>query len=262
MFGRLPNKPRMRGQRPRVIYVSVGHAGAGETHAGRNGEGELAAGPGCHEGEWSHTGVTGTYAFKSVSTIQARSYPRATPASTARGHTSPPSELFAASPLGTVTSFCQPLLGADPLSPAMWWGGPGSPLFHPQDLAQCVNEVKRDNETLRQITNFQLSIENLVRRAWPGPWPRGEGVWSPAWPLTRHPVCCVGPVSGPLWPTQDRWRAQDHFCGAALQDGQVGGASTYLGWSLDRGGARLLVRRWTEPTRIWSEVWAGAWPYF
>lgn len=34
---------------------------------------------------------------------------------------------------------------------------------HSQDLAQCVNEVKRDNETLRQITNFQLSIENLVR---------------------------------------------------------------------------------------------------
>ncbi|KAH0628765.1 hypothetical protein JD844_010263 [Phrynosoma platyrhinos] len=31
-----------------------------------------------------------------------------------------------------------------------------------RDLAQCVNEVKRDNETLKQITNFQLSIENLV----------------------------------------------------------------------------------------------------
>ncbi|XP_006869071.1 PREDICTED: proto-oncogene vav [Chrysochloris asiatica] len=30
-----------------------------------------------------------------------------------------------------------------------------------RDLAQCVNEVKRDNETLKQITNFQLSIENL-----------------------------------------------------------------------------------------------------
>uniref|UniRef100_A0A8C4M1H1 Vav guanine nucleotide exchange factor 1 n=1 Tax=Equus asinus asinus TaxID=83772 RepID=A0A8C4M1H1_EQUAS len=30
-----------------------------------------------------------------------------------------------------------------------------------RDLAQCVNEVKRDNETMRQITNFQLSIENL-----------------------------------------------------------------------------------------------------
>lgn len=40
---------------------------------------------------------------------------------------------------------------------------PALPLPHPQDLAQCVNEVKRDNETLRQITNFQLSIENLVR---------------------------------------------------------------------------------------------------
>ncbi|XP_064416272.1 proto-oncogene vav [Latimeria chalumnae] len=30
-----------------------------------------------------------------------------------------------------------------------------------RDLAQCVNEVKRDNETLKLITNFQLSIENL-----------------------------------------------------------------------------------------------------
>ncbi|CAH2222196.1 proto-oncogene vav isoform X1 [Pelobates cultripes] len=30
-----------------------------------------------------------------------------------------------------------------------------------RDLAQCVNEVKRDNETLRQITNIQLSVENL-----------------------------------------------------------------------------------------------------
>ncbi|KAJ6657688.1 hypothetical protein lerEdw1_002189 [Lerista edwardsae] len=32
-----------------------------------------------------------------------------------------------------------------------------------RDLAQCVNEVKRDNETLKQITNFQLSIENLTQ---------------------------------------------------------------------------------------------------
>lgn len=31
-----------------------------------------------------------------------------------------------------------------------------------QDLAQYVNEVKRDNETLREIKQFQLSIENLV----------------------------------------------------------------------------------------------------
>ncbi|KAL4659164.1 proto-oncogene vav-like [Arapaima gigas] len=30
-----------------------------------------------------------------------------------------------------------------------------------RDLAQCVNEVKRDNEIIRQITTFQLSIENL-----------------------------------------------------------------------------------------------------
>src|SRR4029434_3129489 len=32
-----------------------------------------------------------------------------------------------------------------------------------QDLAQCVNEVKRDNEIMKQITSFQLSIENMVR---------------------------------------------------------------------------------------------------
>ena len=31
-----------------------------------------------------------------------------------------------------------------------------------QDLAQCVNEVKRDNEIIRQITTFQMSIEHLV----------------------------------------------------------------------------------------------------
>uniref|UniRef100_A0A665TWK2 Osteoclast-stimulating factor 1 n=1 Tax=Echeneis naucrates TaxID=173247 RepID=A0A665TWK2_ECHNA len=30
-----------------------------------------------------------------------------------------------------------------------------------RDLAQCVNEVKRDNEIIRQITSFQLSIENM-----------------------------------------------------------------------------------------------------
>ncbi|XP_063059475.1 proto-oncogene vav-like isoform X2 [Engraulis encrasicolus] len=31
-----------------------------------------------------------------------------------------------------------------------------------KDLAQCVNEVKRDNEILKQITSFQLSIENVT----------------------------------------------------------------------------------------------------
>ncbi|XP_041839438.1 proto-oncogene vav-like isoform X2 [Melanotaenia boesemani] len=30
-----------------------------------------------------------------------------------------------------------------------------------RDLAQCVNEVKRDNEIIKQITTFQMSIENL-----------------------------------------------------------------------------------------------------
>lgn len=31
-----------------------------------------------------------------------------------------------------------------------------------RDLAQCVNEVKRDNEIIKQITSFQLSIENMT----------------------------------------------------------------------------------------------------
>lgn len=31
-----------------------------------------------------------------------------------------------------------------------------------QDLAQYVNEVKRDNETMREIDQYQKSIENLV----------------------------------------------------------------------------------------------------
>lgn len=34
-----------------------------------------------------------------------------------------------------------------------------------QDLAQYVNEVKRDNETLREIDQYQKSIENLVSKA-------------------------------------------------------------------------------------------------
>ncbi|KAF4075511.1 hypothetical protein AMELA_G00235280 [Ameiurus melas] len=32
-----------------------------------------------------------------------------------------------------------------------------------RDLAQCVNEVKRDNEIIRQITAFQLCIENMTQ---------------------------------------------------------------------------------------------------
>lgn len=34
-----------------------------------------------------------------------------------------------------------------------------------QDLAQFVNEVKRDNETLREIDQYQRSIENLVNQS-------------------------------------------------------------------------------------------------
>ncbi|XP_037545754.1 proto-oncogene vav-like [Nematolebias whitei] len=32
-----------------------------------------------------------------------------------------------------------------------------------RDLAQCINEVKRDNEIIKQITTFQMSIENLTQ---------------------------------------------------------------------------------------------------
>ncbi|KAM6940454.1 proto-oncogene vav [Xenentodon cancila] len=32
-----------------------------------------------------------------------------------------------------------------------------------RDLAQCVNEVKRDNEIIKQITTFQMSIEHLTQ---------------------------------------------------------------------------------------------------
>lgn len=31
-----------------------------------------------------------------------------------------------------------------------------------KDLAMYINEVKRDNETLKKISEFQSSIENLV----------------------------------------------------------------------------------------------------
>lgn len=56
--------PKRRGQAQVMkMSVSVGHAGAGQTHAGCSGEGEPAAGFGCHEGECSRTG---TYAFKAV----------------------------------------------------------------------------------------------------------------------------------------------------------------------------------------------------
>ncbi len=34
--------------------------------------------------------------------------------------------------------------------------------FIKQDLAQYVNEVKRDVETLREIDQYQRSIENFV----------------------------------------------------------------------------------------------------
>lgn len=62
-------------------------------------------------------------------------------------------------------------------------------------MAQCVNEVKRDNETLRQITNFQLSIENLVSGPrGPGAWPQGRG----------FPLLLGGPSPALLSAAQDQ----------------------------------------------------------
>lgn len=110
-----------------------------------------------------------------------------------------------------------------------------------------MNEVKRDNETLRQITNFQLSIENLVRGG--GRRARGVATWREGLVSFLVALCqtpcllCVGPVSGPLWPAEDRWRAQDHVGGAALQDGQVGGAKRIWGRSLGRGWVSSPDRR-------------------
>ncbi|KAJ8784625.1 hypothetical protein J1605_007976 [Eschrichtius robustus] len=44
-----------------------------------------------------------------------------------------------------------------------------------KDLAQYVNEVKRDNETLREIKQFQLSIENLNQPVLLFGRPQGDG---------------------------------------------------------------------------------------
>uniref|UniRef100_A0A4X2LAE2 Vav guanine nucleotide exchange factor 3 n=1 Tax=Vombatus ursinus TaxID=29139 RepID=A0A4X2LAE2_VOMUR len=44
-----------------------------------------------------------------------------------------------------------------------------------KDLAQYVNEVKRDNETLREIKQFQLSIENLNQPVLVFGRPQGDG---------------------------------------------------------------------------------------
>lgn len=91
-----------------------------------------------------------------------------------------------------------------------------------QDLAQSVNEVKRDNEIIRQITTFQLSIENMVRS-------RLERL-SRGFPLVfalraphhlRPPSVHADSVSGTLRPAQDRRRAEDLQPGEEVQTGQV-----------------------------------------
>lgn len=50
-----------------------------------------------------------------------------------------------------------------------------------QDLAMYINEVKRDKETLKKISEFQCSIENLVSR-WPFHLAYHSGcLWSLTW---------------------------------------------------------------------------------
>ncbi|TNN88400.1 Proto-oncogene vav [Liparis tanakae] len=46
-----------------------------------------------------------------------------------------------------------------------------------KDLAQFVNEVKRDNETLREIDQYQRSIENLNQPLISYGRPKGDGEW-------------------------------------------------------------------------------------
>ena len=67
-----------------------------------------------------------THGFKSGSTTQARPHPRAAPSLHRPLETSCTSNVsFPASPLGTVTFSCCPLLEVDPLSPARWGIGLG-----------------------------------------------------------------------------------------------------------------------------------------
>lgn len=48
--------------------------------------------------------------------------------------------------------------------------------FLVQDLAMYINEVKRDNETLKKISEFQSSIENLVSSSFLNQFPRDTSV--------------------------------------------------------------------------------------
>lgn len=96
-------------------------------------------------------------------------------------------------------------------------------VFFLQDLAQSVNEVKRDNEIIRQITTFQLSIENMVRSRLERLWRGFPLVFLPSVLLTPsvRPSVHADSVSGALRPAQDRRRAEDLQPGEEVQTGQV-----------------------------------------
>lgn len=91
-----------------------------------------------------------------------------------------------------------------------------------QDLAQSVNEVKRDNEIIKQITTFQLSIENMVRLHY---FIFNESVFGCClYFLSAHPPSCPpssDSVSSSLRSSQNRWRAKDLQLREKIETGQV-----------------------------------------
>lgn len=94
-----------------------------------------------------------------------------------------------------------------------------------QDLAQYVNEVKRDIETLREIDQYQKSIENLVSP--PSPVPRGDVLGSIClffFCRTRLSVSTGDPkvTGGCGWP---RWTNEPNRTGEASgRRGRIRGA--------------------------------------
>lgn len=118
-------------------------------------------------------------------------------------------------------------------------GNPGSLLPHLQDLAQCVNEVKRDNETLRQITNFQLSIENLVR-GWDREG-RGVAMWEGCLVFSLVAPCqprCLLPRTS-LWLTT----AAPRSMGSSRSPPWSGAPRWTGGWGLGGGRPRFLDKQ-------------------
>ena len=106
-----------------------------------------------------------------------------------------------------------------------------------QDLAQYVNEVKRDNETLREIDQYQKSIENLVSTHLVlllcfvfGLRPGGF-LWQTVW--DESSVCLfVESTPEELWTPKGRWRGTSQLSGQTSQTGQVSWWQTH--WMTDQ----------------------------